>query len=54
MNRLTNILYAVICIVLYAYLIGFISGGGTTGISEDAQLIGMSIIIAGCLAYGGE
>lgn len=54
MNRLINILYAIICMVLYVYFISYISGGDMTGISDNAQLIGLSIIIAGCLAYGGD
>lgn len=54
MNRLINILYAIICMYLYVCLIVYSRGGDMTGISDDAQLIGLSIIIAGCLAYGGD
>ena len=54
MNRLINILYAILCMALYAQFIVYASGGDLTGVSSDAQLIGLSIIIAGCLAYGGE
>ena len=53
MNRVINIIYAILCIVLYAYLVVFVTAGGTE-ISSDAQFIGMTIIIAGCLAYGGN
>jgi len=54
MNRLINILYALFCVYLYISLILYTRGGDMTGISDDAQLIGLSIVIAGCLAYGGE
>lgn len=54
MNRLINILYALFCTYLYISFILYARGGDMTGISDDAQLIGMSIIMAGCLAYGGE
>ncbi len=54
MNRLINILYAIFCMALYVQFIVYISGGDLTGVSDDAQLIGLSIVIAGCLAYGGE
>lgn len=54
MNRLVNILYAALCVVIYTYFVVYITGGETSGISSDAQFIGISIIIAGCLAYGGN
>ena len=54
MGRFINIGYALLCVVLYAYFVVYITGGETTGISSDAQFIGISIIIAGCLAYGGD
>lgn len=54
MGRFINILYAIVCMFLYIYFIVYSRDGDMAGISEDAQLIGLSLIIAGCLAYGGN
>ena len=49
MNKLTNILYAVLAVFLFSMFLAWIEGNGIR-VGNDTQIISIAIVVAGALA----